>query len=253
MRVGRIAWNGQARYVRLDGDRAVVLSAAPWDGGSDTSDTIAIHEARLLAPVVPSKIVCVGKNYAKHAAEMGSEVPTTPLLFLKPETAIVGPGDAIELPSQSHRVEHEGELAVVIGKTTRHVAAEHALSHVFGYTCANDVTARDLQRSDVQFTRAKGFDTFCPLGPVITTSIDPARVGVSLRVNGEVRQDGNTRDMVFPVATLVAFVSSVMTLRPGDVILTGTPEGVGPLVDGDQVSVTVEGIGTLVNPVRHGR
>ncbi|MFO0693557.1 MAG: fumarylacetoacetate hydrolase family protein [Polyangiales bacterium] len=253
MRYGRIAWNGREAFCRLVDGNARLLSAEPWNGGEETGESVALADARLVAPVAPSKIVCIGKNYAKHAAEMGSDVPKTPLLFLKAPTSILGPGETIELPSQSQRVEHEGELAVVIGRKARHVTREEALSFVFGYACANDVTARDLQRSDVQFTRSKSFDTFCPIGPWIETELDPTRVGVTLTVNGTIRQDGNARDMVFPVAYLISFISSVMTLLPGDVILTGTPEGVGPLVDGDSVSVGIDGVGTLENPVRTGR
>lgn len=253
MRYGRIAWNGREASCRIVDETAHLLSAEPWNGGTETGETVSLADARLLAPVAPSKIVCIGKNYAKHAAEMGSDVPKSPLLFLKAPTTLVGPDETIELPSQSERVEHEGELAVVIGRRARHVTREEALSFVFGYACANDVTARDLQRSDVQFTRAKSFDTFCPIGPWLETELDPSSLRVALTVNGTVRQDGNTRDMVFPVAYLISFISSVMTLLPGDVILTGTPEGVGPLVDGDSVSVTVEGIGTLTSPVKTGR
>lgn len=253
MRYGRIATNGREAFCRIADGTAHLLSAEPWNGGTETGETVSLADARLLAPVAPSKIVCIGKNYAKHAAEMGSDVPKSPLLFLKAPTTLVGPDETIELPSQSERVEHEGELAVVIGRRARHVTREEALSFVFGYACANDVTARDLQRSDVQFTRAKSFDTFCPVGPWLETELDPSSLRVALTVNGTVRQDGNTRDMVFPVAYLISFISSVMTLLPGDVILTGTPEGVGPLVDGDSVSVTVEGIGTLTSPVRTGR
>jgi 2-keto-4-pentenoate hydratase/2-oxohepta-3-ene-1,7-dioic acid hydratase in catechol pathway len=215
-----------------------------------TGQRWALPDVRLLSPILPSKVVCVGRNYAAHAAELGNDVPTAPLLFLKPSTAVIGPADAIRLPADSQQVEHEAELAVVIGATgAREVPAERALGTVLGYTCANDVTARDQQRADVQFTRAKGHDSFCPLGPWIETSLDPADLGVRCEVDGEVRQDGRTKDFVFDVATLVSYVSHVMTLLPGDVLLTGTPAGVGPIVAGQQVSITVEGIGTLTNPV----
>lgn len=207
----------------------------------------------LLAPVVPSKIVCVGRNYAAHAKELGNEVPKAPLLFLKPPSAVVGPGGVVELPEDSARVEHEAELAVVVGVRARHVARERALDHVLGYTIACDVTARDVQRADVQFTRGKGFDTFCPLGPWIETELDPRDVRVTCDVSGVRRQDGRTRDMVFDVPTLVAYVSRVMTLEPGDVILTGTPEGVGPLEAGDRLVVGVEGLGELALDVRAAR
>ena len=210
---------------------------------------VPLAGVRLLAPVLPSKIVAVGKNYAAHAQEMGGEVPLEPMIFLKPSTAVIGPGDPITLPEQSERVEHEAELAVVIGRLCSEVPIRRVPEVVLGYTCANDVTARDLQATDGQWGRAKGFDTFCPLGPWIETELDPTAVGVRCTVNGEVRQDGTTADLVRGVAELVAWISNVMTLLPGDVILTGTPAGVGPLVDGDTVSVSLSSIGTLTNRV----
>jgi 2-keto-4-pentenoate hydratase/2-oxohepta-3-ene-1,7-dioic acid hydratase in catechol pathway len=194
--------------------------------------------------------VAVGKNYREHAAEMGGEAPDEPLLFLKPNTSVIGTGDTIVLPPQSQRVEHEVELAVVIGSIARNVLAKDADSVIFGYTVANDVTARDLQKSDGQWARAKGFDTFCPLGPVMETEFDAASATLEARVNGELRQQGRVADLVHPIAALVEYASSVWTLLPGDVILTGTPAGVGPIVDGDTVEVEVSGIGTLSNPVR---
>jgi 2-keto-4-pentenoate hydratase/2-oxohepta-3-ene-1,7-dioic acid hydratase in catechol pathway len=203
----------------------------------------------LLAPVVPSKVVCVGKNYAAHAAEFGMTVPEEPLLFLKPSTAVIGPRDPIRLLPISRRVDYEGELAVVIGRFARNVATEDASRYVLGYTCANDVTLRDLQKTDDQWVRAKGFDGSCPLGPWIETDLDPTDVRVETRVNGEIRQAGQTSDMVFGVATLIEYVTSFMTLLPGDVLLTGTPEGVGKLDPGDTVEVEVDGLGTLSNPV----
>ena len=213
-----------------------------------------LDEVRLLAPVLPrSKVVGIGKNYAAHAAEMGGPVPEEPLMFLKPNTSVVGPGDAIQYPRQSSNVHYEGELAVVIGRICRDVPAEQATDVIHGYTIANDVTARDLQKSDGQFTRAKGFDSFCPLGPWIETDLDPNDFSAGRRVqtflNGEVVQDGTTADMVFDIPALIAHVSSVMTLLPGDVILTGTPEGVGPLEVCDEVEVSIEGLGTLINKV----
>jgi len=211
-----------------------------------------VAEVRLAAPVDPRKIVCIGRNYAAHAAELGNQVPKHPLIFLKPSTAIVGPGAAIVLPKYSQRVEHEGELGLVIGRRCSHLSdGEDALSHVLGYTCVNDVTARDLQKTDVQFTRAKGFDTFCPVGPHIETQFGPEDVLVETLVNGELRQSGRVSAMVFPPAFLVRWVSRMMTLEPGDLIATGTPAGVGPLVAGDSVDVRIEGIGVLRNPV-HG-
>ncbi len=220
-----------------------------------TGPAHALADATLYAPVVPSKIVCVGRNYREHAAELGNAMPDEPLLFLKAPSALIGPGAAIELPAVSTRVEHEGELAVVIGRTARRLSdAEHPLDYVLGYTCVNDVTARDLQRKDVQFTRGKSFDTFCPVGPYIETELDPLDVQVTTRVNGELRQQGRTSAMAFPVPYLIRYISHIMTLYPGDILATGTPAGVGPLTNGDIVEVEVEGVGILRNPVRaaHG-
>ena len=230
----------------------VVLKSDPLFAGFETTgDRVPLAEAKLLAPVIPrSKVVAVGKNYHDHAAEMGGEAPAEPLLFLKPNTSVIGPGDAIVLPPQSERVEFEGELAVVIGRVARRVSEADAASVVFGYTIANDVTARDLQRSDGQWTRAKGFDTFCPLGPVIDTELDLERGTIETSVNGERRQEGRLADMVHSIPAIVAYASNVFTLLPGDVILTGTPAGVGPIVAGDTVEVSVSGLGTLANPVR---
>jgi 2-keto-4-pentenoate hydratase/2-oxohepta-3-ene-1,7-dioic acid hydratase in catechol pathway len=218
----------------------------------DTESSFPFADVRLLAPVVPSKIVCVGRNYREHAAELGNQMPQEPLLFLKAPSAIVGPGASIERPGASERIEHEGELAIVIGRRCGRLAAdEDPLSYVLGYTCLNDVTARDLQRKDVQFTRAKSFDTFCPVGPHIVTGLDPADLSVETRVNGQVRQSGRTSAMAFPVPYLISYISHAMTLEPGDLIATGTPAGVGPLLDGDLCAVSVEGVGVLQNPVRN--
>ncbi len=211
---------------------------------------IPLTLVRLLAPATPQKIICLGRNYAEHAREQGAEVPETPLIFLKPPSSIIGPNEPIVLPPQSRQVEHEAELAVIIGRRGRWIAPEQAWTYVFGYTAANDVTARDLQRRDGQWTRGKGFDTFCPLGPWIETEFDPADVLITCRVNGEVRQMATTRDLLFGIPQLIAFISSVMTLEAGDVILTGTPAGVSPLQPGDVVTVEVEGLGELSNPVR---
>jgi len=233
-----------------DGLTVAEIDGHPFGQISFTSQRWALADVRLLSPILPSKVVCVGRNYAEHAAEMGNEVPKEPLLFLKPSTAVIGPRDAIRLPPQSKQVEHEAELAVVIGppgaRRADRAAAERA---IFGYTCANDVTARDLQKADVQFTRAKGFDSFCPLGPWISTGLDVSDLEVRCEVNEEVRQLGRTKDLIFDVPTLVSYVSHVMTLLPGDVILTGTPAGVSPITAGDTVTVRVEGIGDLANPV----
>lgn len=215
-----------------------------------TGQKIPLAELRLLAPVIPrSKVIGIGKNYADHAAEMGSDVPAHPLVFLKPNTSVIGPDEAIVHPATSKRVDYEGELAVVIGRICKDVSAPDAAKVVFGYTVANDVTARDLQASDGQWARAKGFDTFCPLGPWIETDFDPSSSRIRTELDGEVVQDQPTSDMVFDVPTLIAHVSSFMTLLPGDVILTGTPAGIGPMAPGQSVSVTVDGIGTLTNRV----
>ena len=204
----------------------------------------------MAAPVLPSKIVCVGRNYAAHAAEFGHEMPKEPMIFLKPPSSVIGPGESIVLPKYSQRVEHEAELGLVIGKTCSHLKDdEDPLCYLLGYTCVNDVTARDLQKSDVQFTRAKGFDTFCPVGPHIETELHPHNVLVEAHVNGTQKQSGDTSLMAFPVAFLVRWISRMMTLVPGDLIATGTPPGVGPLVAGDTVAVSVAGIGMLRNPV----
>lgn len=241
----------------IEGDQVSVLGGDLSAGtlsleGSEPS--IKLAEAKLLAPLAPSKIVCVGRNYREHAAELGNPMPSEPLLFLKAPSSILADGDAIELPPLSERVEHEGELAAVIGRRcSRLSASEDPLAYVFGLTCLNDVTARDLQRKDVQFTRAKSFDTFCPVGPFIVTGLDPLDLKVETRVNGELRQSGRTSSMAFSVPMLLYYISHSMTLEPGDIVSTGTPAGVGPLLDGDMVEVEVEGIGTLRNPVRRLR
>lgn len=210
---------------------------------------LPVEEVRLLAPIWPSKIICVGRNYVEHAKEHNAEVPKIPLIFMKPPSAIINPGDTILLPPQSAQVEHEAELVAVIGKRGRAIPADEAASYILGYTIGNDVTARDLQRSDGQWTRAKGFDTFCPFGPWIDTEFDPSDAVISCRVNGQIRQLASTRDMVFSVPNLVAFISSVMTLEPGDLIFTGTPAGVGPLKAGDIIEIEIENLGKLSNPV----
>jgi 2-keto-4-pentenoate hydratase/2-oxohepta-3-ene-1,7-dioic acid hydratase in catechol pathway len=226
------------------------LDGHPFGELAFTGSRWALADVRMLSPILPSKVVAIGRNYADHAAEHGADVPKEPLIFLKPSTSIIGNHDAIKLPPQSKRVEHEAELAVVIGATgARRVDRAGASAAIFGYTAANDVTARDLQRSDGQWTRAKGFDSFCPLGPWIVTDLDAADVEVRCEVNDEVRQLGRTKDMVFDVPTLISYVSHVMTLLPGDIILTGTPAGVSPIVDGDVCTVSIDGIGTLTNRV----
>jgi len=217
--------------------------------GDPTGDSVSLADAELLAPVTPSKIVAVGRNYAEHARELGNEAPSEPIIFLKPPSAVLDPAGTIVRPPQSQRVDFEGELAIVIGKTARNIRRGDWRSVVLGFTCANDVTARDLQKKDVQFTRGKSFDTFLPLGPCIETDLDPAALSLRTRVNGETKQNGNTHDMVFDCGTIIEFITSVMTLNPGDVILTGTPSGVGPLNAGDRVEVEIEGIGVLSNQV----
>jgi 2-keto-4-pentenoate hydratase/2-oxohepta-3-ene-1,7-dioic acid hydratase in catechol pathway len=209
-----------------------------------------IKELKLMAPCEPSKIICVGRNYVEHAKELGNEVPKVPLIFFKPPSSIISNHDSIMLPPQSKQVEHEGELVIVIGKRAKNVTSESAKEFIFGYTIGNDVTARDLQQSDGQWTRAKGFDTFCSFGPWIDTDFDPSDAVVTCRVNGQMRQMASTRDMVFNVGTLVAYISSVMTLEPGDLIFTGTPAGVGELKNGDMVDVEIEGLGKLSNSVK---
>ncbi len=248
------------RYVRVDhsptGERLVVFDRAPWLGGSPTGEMLAEAPARAIAPLEPSKIVCVGTNYRAHALEMGKPIPTEPLLFLKPPSAIIGPDMAIARPRGYLRTDFEGELGVVIGKRARRVSVIDAPSYIFGYTIVNDVTVRDLLLKDVQFTRAKGFDTFCPIGPAVIGAdgkdgnfLDPGALGIRTRVNGTLKQDSNTSDLIFDVPTLVSFISHVMTLEPGDLISTGTPSGVGPIEPGDRVEIEIDGIGLLVNRV----
>ena len=250
MKIYRFLHAGSPAMGIADGDRIVRYSGSDAANlGEPASDSIAISDADLLAPVAPPKIVAVGRNYAEHARELGNEAPSEPIIFLKPPSAVLAPNGTIVRPLQSQRVDFEGELAIVIGKTARNVPAAAWRSVVLGFTCANDVTARDLQKKDVQFTRGKSFDTFCPLGPCIETELDPSALALRTRVNGQTKQDGNTRDMVFDCAFIIEFVTSVMTLQPGDVILTGTPAGVGPLASGDRVEVEIEGIGVLRNVV----
>ncbi len=252
MKIARFSHEGAINFGILDDEELVVIDGDPmFQGFETTGERVPLSAATLLAPVIPrSKIVAVGKNYREHVAEMGgTEPPPAPLLFLKPNTSIIGPGDAIVRPPQSERVDYEGELAVVVGKIAKNVPASDALSIVFGYTIANDVTARDLQAKDGQWTRAKGFDTFCPVGPVIETDYS-ADAQLTTRVNGEVKQSGRLSEMVHGIPEIIEYASSVFTLLPGDLILTGTPSGVGPVVAGDVVEVEIEGIGVLRNPVK---
>jgi 2-keto-4-pentenoate hydratase/2-oxohepta-3-ene-1,7-dioic acid hydratase in catechol pathway len=262
VRIARFTTGDEPQYGVVTGDvddlgipapdtKLVALAGDPLYVGVHPTDTeVPLADVRLLAPVIPrSKVVGIGRNYAAHAAEMGGDVPAEPLMFIKPNTSVAGPADPVFYPRQSSEVHYEGELAVVIGRICRDVPADRIAEVVYGYTVANDVTARDLQRGDVQFTRAKGFDSFCPLGPWVETELDTSDLRVTTHLNGDVMQDGSTKDMIFDVPTLVEYVSSVMTLLPGDVILTGTPEGVGPMNVGDEVEVTVSGIGSLTNRV----
>jgi len=239
-------------FGKIEDEKVTELSGPPWLEWSPTPRAWPLDQVRLVAPVAPAKIVCVGRNYAAHASELGNEMPKEPLIFLKPSSSIVGNDEPVVLPRYSQRVEHEGELAMVIGRRCSHLRdSDDALENVLGYTCVNDVTARDLQKSDGQFTRAKGFDTFCPVGPHIETHLDPSDVHVETYVNNERRQSGSTSLMTYSCAFLVRWLSRMMTLYPGDLISTGTPAGVGPLVAGDTVEVRVAGIGVLRNPVHH--
>ncbi|MGA8808287.1 MAG: fumarylacetoacetate hydrolase family protein [Thermoanaerobaculia bacterium] len=250
MKIYRFLHAGRPSIGVADGDRILRYSGSDaMTLGEATSDSIALADAALLAPVTPSKIVAVGRNYAEHAKELGNEAPSEPIIFLKPPTALLDPNGTIVRPPQSQRVDFEGELAIIVGKSARNIRRDDWRSVVLGFTCANDVTARDLQKKDVQFTRGKSFDTFLPLGPCIETELDPAALSLRTRVNGQTKQDGNTHDMVFDCATIIEFITSIMTLNPGDVILTGTPSGVGPLNAGDRVEVEIEGIGVLGNSV----
>jgi 2-keto-4-pentenoate hydratase/2-oxohepta-3-ene-1,7-dioic acid hydratase in catechol pathway len=253
MKIVRVLIEGdEIAYGAVEPEGIRIHRGSPFVAWEPTETLVPFGEARLLAPVLPTKVVGVGRNYADHAAELSNPLPEDPLIFVKPATAVIGPGQPIVLPPDSSMVHHEAELAVVVGTVSRNVAAEDVSAHILGYTVANDVTARDLQRKDGTFGRAKGFDTFCPLGPAIETEVDPAGLRVVCRVSGEVRQEGTTADMVFGVAEIFAFVTRVMTLLPGDVILTGTPAGVGPLLAGDLVEVEIERIGALRNPVVAG-
>ena len=255
MRLGRIASPDGVAFVVIEGDstntavcREIAeqyLSRHP----TFTGRSWPLADVRLLAPILASKVVCMGKNYAAHAREMGGEAPEDPVIFLKPNTAIIGPNVAIQLPADAHPVHHEGELVIVIERPCKDVPAAKAADYILGYTIANDVSARDQQQKDGQWMRAKGHDTFCPVGPWIETEVDPSGLDIRTEVNGTVRQDSNTALLLHDVGAIVEWVSAVMTLLPGDLILTGTPEGVGPIEDGDSVSITVEGIGTLTNPV----
>ncbi len=253
MRICRYAYRGEFGFGVVDGDgdasTVTPINGHPFAPFQLAGSPLPLADVRLLAPVLPSKVIGLGKNYAEHAAEMQGEVPAEPRIFLKPSTAVIGPREVISYPAQTWEVHHEAELAVIVGRLCRDLPVERAQEAILGYACANDVTARDLQRFDTQPARAKGFDTFCPLGPWITTGIDWSDLAIECTVNGQVRQSSRTSLMERSVPELLAFVSSVMTLLPGDVILTGTPAGVGPIVPGDEVTVHIENLGELTNAV----
>lgn len=251
MRLGRIASPDGVAFVGIEGEPEIAREIAehPFGTPTFTGRSWPLADVRILAPILATKVICIGKNYAAHIAEMGAEAPADPVIFLKPNTAIVGPNAPIMLPANASPVHHEGELAVVIGRPCKDVPAARAGDYILGYTIANDVSARDQQQADGQWTRAKGHDTFCPVGPWIVTDLDPADVAIRTEVNGVVRQQSRTSMMIHDVGAIVEWISAVMTLLPGDLILTGTPEGVGPIEDGDTVAITIEGIGTLSNPV----
>ncbi|MFI5166726.1 MAG: fumarylacetoacetate hydrolase family protein [Thermoanaerobaculales bacterium] len=250
MRLCRIEVAGVPHWGVIDGELVTLLATPPWQGSDRLGGALPLATAKLLPPCEPSKIVAVGLNFRAHAAEMGSPLPTEPVLFLKAPSSLLPPGGAVVLPSQSQQVEYEGELALVIGKTAAHVPAGHALEHVLGYTCLDDVSARDIQKRERIYARAKGFDTFCPVGPWLETEVaDPQTLDIELRLNGVRKQKGNSADMIFTIAEVVAFVSDIMTLYPGDLITTGTPPGVGPLASGDKVEVEISSIGVLRHTV----
>jgi 2-keto-4-pentenoate hydratase/2-oxohepta-3-ene-1,7-dioic acid hydratase in catechol pathway len=249
MRIVRYSRQGEVGFGVLEDENIAAISPHPFAAFEYTGERFPTGDARLLAPVLPTKVVAVGRNYAEHAREMGGEVPADPVIFLKPSTAVIGPGDPIVRPGWVGRVDYEGELAVIVGKLARRLDQADAIQAVLGFTCANDVTARDLQKADGQWSRAKGFDSFCPLGPWIETDLDSSDLALRTLVNGEPRQQARTSQLERGVASLLSFVSQVMTLLPGDVLLTGTPAGVGPLEAGDRVEVEVEGIGVLANQV----
>jgi 2-keto-4-pentenoate hydratase/2-oxohepta-3-ene-1,7-dioic acid hydratase in catechol pathway len=250
MRIVRFAYRGKTSYGCVENDSVYMLSGSPFEGLRRGDEVARLDEVRLMAPCEPSKIVAVGLNYRRHAEETGHELPAEPVLFLKPPTAVVGPLADVVYPAMSQRVDYEAELAVVIGRRAKALTREEVPSHILGYTCGNDVTARDLQRKDGQWTRSKGFDTFCPLGPWIVTDLaHPGQVDLSCRVNGVTKQASNTNDLVFDIPTLVSYISQVMTLEPGDVVMTGTPSGIAPVQRGDVMEIDIEGIGALKNTV----
>lgn len=249
MKIVRLLYRQEPRYGLLKGDQVEIIHGLPFDGIDVTGVSLAFSKAEILSPVDPSKILAVGLNYKDHARELGMEVPIEPHLFMKPISSLVGPGESILYPEMSSEVDFEAELVIVVGKIAGSIRAEEAADYIFGYTCGNDITARDIQRKDKQWTRAKGFDTFCPVGPHIETDLDTSNIYIRSRLNSELRQDGNTKEMAFDVFHLISYISEVMTLYPGDIILTGTPFGVGSMSVGDSVEVEIEGIGVLQNRV----
>jgi len=258
MRIIRCEYKGKLFHGRLDNNNVILSQTSPemsvdqkgkriyWES---EGKTVPFSEVRLQAPCTPGKAVCVGLNYRDHANEFGHPIPSTPVLFIKPSTSLLGPGETIRYPSMSERVDYEAELVVVIGRPAKNVAVENALDYVLGFTCGNDVTARDLQPQNGQWTVAKSFDTFMPLGPWIETDIDPSSLGVRALLNGDVRQSSSTKNLIFDIPHLIAYISQIMTLEPGDVVMTGTPSGVGPMQKGDHVAVEIEGIGCLENTI----
>ena len=249
MKIARFNLNGEIRFGSINQDQVSLFAGNPLDSMALSGQTVSLNQLQLLAPVTPSKVICIGMNYAAHAAEISQDVPDEPLMFFKPISSIIGPSESIVLPEQSDQVELEVELAIVIGKKAKHISKAEVKDHIFGYTIGNDVTARDIQFSDLQWARAKGFDTFCPLGPWIETEFDPSGKKLESRVHGELRQQAITRDMIFDVETIVSFVSENLTLLPGDVILTGSPAGISRISHGDEVECEIEGIGVLRNLV----
>jgi len=250
LQIGRFVYSNQVFYGIITGDEVAVIEGDPYGGVRTSGLVYPLWQLKALAPCRPTKAVCVGLNYRDHAGEFGLPLPEEPVLFMKPSTAVIGSGENIVYPPSSRQVDYEAELAVVMGRTTRKIKAGEAGAYILGYTCGNDVTARDLQRKEGQWTRSKAFDTFLPLGPYIVSDLDPGDLTVILRLNGEVRQYSSTRQMIFSVPELVSFISGIMTLNPGDVILTGTPSGVGPVAVGDRIEVEIEGIGVLINGVK---
>ncbi len=250
MLIGRFSYKNRMFYGAINGGEVSALEDNPYERVKLTDEQYPMEKVKILAPCCPSKAVCVGLNYRDHALELGLTIPEEPILFIKPSSTVIGPGEDIICPPSSGRVDYEAELAVVIGKTCRNIKESETGEYIFGYTCGNDITARDLQEKDGQWTRAKSFDTFLPLGPYIVKDLNPVDLAVSLRLNGKIKQSSSTRNLIFGVKKLVSFISGIMTLYPGDVIMTGTPSGIGPVVAGDKIEVEIEGIGVLANGVR---